>query len=291
MFHFLNSFFIKLAFMLALAFFSRIALGQAPQSHVSQPAVVQSHDMVITCHKTSSIIFPAQIKFVDRGTGDIIARKASEVSNVLQLKANRENFPETNLTVITADGILHHFTINYHKDPDRLSLELNELGIVTDQAKQPAILFQQEMTETDLDQCSREIVEADKVTMIKQEREYKIGMFLKGIYIKNNVMFFHFTMNNTSNINYDVDFLRFYIHDREKVKRTASQEVAVKPLYRYGDDKLIPANSKQDVVYALNKFTIPDAKNLVIEMFEQNGGRHLKLGITNRNIVNARLIP
>lgn len=290
MFNFLNSLFIKLAFMLALAFLSRVALGQATQS-VSQPRVVQSHDMIITCHKTSSIIFPAAIKSVDRGSGNIITRKATAVDNVLQLKGKHENFPETNLTVITADGILHHFTINYHKDPDRLSLELNELGIVTDEAKQPPIMFQQELTESDFEQCARDIVEADKVTLIKQERQFKVGMFLKGIYIRDNVMFFHFTMNNTSNINYDVDFLRFYVHDRERVKRTASQEIAVKPLYVYGNDKLIAANSKQDVVYALNKFTIPDAKNLIIEMFEQNGGRHLKLGITNRNIVNARLIP
>lgn len=135
------------------------------------------------------------------------------------------------------------------------------------------------------------IVEADKVSILKREHSYKIGMYLKGIYIRENIMFFHFTLNNKSNINYDVDLLRFFIRDREQLKRTASQEITLLPIYRHGNDKLIPANAHQEVIYALNKFTIPDAKHLVIEMFEQNGGRHLSMTVKNRTIVNARPIP
>jgi conjugative transposon TraN protein len=291
MFNFFHTSVFKLILLLACAFFSRIAFGQAPESVEPAYSVVQNHDMVITYNKTSSIVFSSQIKSIDRGSRDILARKAPEVGNVLQLKANRENFPETNLTVITADGVLHNFVLNYVKNPDALCLELNTQGIVTRKEHQSAIVFHSEMTEPDLEQCAADIIEADKVITLKHEREYKIGLFLKGIYIKDNVMFFHFGMNNTSNINYDVDFLRFYIADQEKVKRTASQEIGVKPIYVHGNDKLIPANSNQDVIYALNKFTIPDAKNLVIEMFEKNGGRHLNLSIRNRMIVNARLLP
>ena len=41
----------------------------------------------------------------------------------------------------------------------------------------------------------------------------------------------------------------------------------------------------------LEKFTIPDARHLVIELFEENGGRNLELLIKNRMIVNARPVP
>ncbi|HEX5168676.1 MAG TPA: DUF4138 domain-containing protein [Cyclobacteriaceae bacterium] len=44
------------------------------------------------------------------------------------------------------------------------------------------------------------------------------------------------------------------------------------------------------VVFALDKFTIPGAKRLVIEMFERNDGRNLTLSINSKAIVNARLI-
>jgi hypothetical protein len=41
-------------------------------------------------------------------------------------------------------------------------------------------------------------------------------------------------------------------------------------------------------VYALRKFTIPDDKNLVVEMFEKGGGRQLSFVVTNSDILKAR---
>jgi hypothetical protein len=40
----------------------------------------------------------------------------------------------------------------------------------------------------------------------------------------------------------------------------------------------------------MEKFTIPDAKHFVVEMYEKKGGRNLNLFIKNRTIVNARLL-
>jgi hypothetical protein len=99
-------------------------------------------------------------------------------------------------------------------------------------------------------------------------------------------------VKNRSNIDYDIDFLRFYIRDKKQVKRTASQEVEVKPIYAYGDTKKpVKDQSEIDLVYALEKFTIPNAKHLIIEMFEENGGRNLELLIKNRMIVRAKPVP
>jgi hypothetical protein len=60
----------------------------------------------------------------------------------------------------------------------------------------------------------------------------------------------------------------------------------------HGDTKKpIKGQSEIDLVYALKKFTIPDAKHLAIELFEENGGRNLELLIKNRMIVNAKPGP
>ena len=96
---------------------------------------------------------------------------------------------------------------------------------------------------------------------------------------------------NHSNIDYDVDLFKFYIRDKARIKRTASQEVEVKPIYVYGNDKKIKGKSTTDLVYVLQKFTIPESKYLNIEMFELNGGRNIDLNIKNKTIVNARLLP
>lgn len=239
----------------------------------------------LTFNKTSSLVFQSMITSVDRGSRDILAQKAKGVENVLQLKAARLNFPETNLTVITADGKLHLFTVNYSSHPGSMSFTVAEN--VEDKSK---LIFQTAMTESDLEKVSEQIIGQGRSRTIKGDRKYKISLSLNEIYVKNDIVFYHITIKNKSNISYDVDFLRFFIEDKARIKRTASQEVDVKPIYAFGNDKRIKGKSFSSLVFALEKFTIPDAKQLKIELFEQNGGRNLNLAIGNRTIVNARPI-
>jgi hypothetical protein len=44
------------------------------------------------------------------------------------------------------------------------------------------------------------------------------------------------------------------------------------------------------IVVALQKFTIPDKKMLVVQLMEKNGGRNLSLKINNREMVKAKTI-
>lgn len=264
---------------ISLALFTLQAVGQS----LSDP-----EELEITYNKTTSVVFPSIIKSVDRGSRDILAQKAKGVDNVLQLKAARYGFPQTNLTVITSDGNIHQFKVGFVKEPTSLVLRIDEQQDEVSDA--PKLIFQTDMTETEMENHASKITNAKRSIRFVKESKYKIGLSLRGIYIRENVIFYHFRIDNRSNINYDVDFLRFYIQDKQKVKRTASQEVDIKPIYVFGDAEKIRGQTAEDVVYALEKFTIPDAKRLVIEMFEMNGGRNLSLSIRNKTIVNARLV-
>src|SRR5258707_3186751 len=107
----------------------------------SQPTV-ETHHVEVTYNKTSNIVFPTVIKSVDRGSRDVIVQKAKGVGNVLQLKAGKENFPETNLTVITSDGTLHQFTVNYSDEQASLAIHFNN-------SENPVPLaFETELTDT-----------------------------------------------------------------------------------------------------------------------------------------------
>lgn len=257
-----------------------IEVEAQPDNHVQS--------IEVTFNKTSSLVFPTVIKSVDRGSRDVLAQKAKGVENVLQLKAARPGFTETNLTVITADGRIHHFTVNYSKEPEILMVNVDENDSAIEDSQK--LIFESTMTEFELEKYASQIVKAKRGIRFIGESKHKIALSLNGIYIRDNTIFYHFRIRNSSNINYDIDFLRFYVQDKAKVKRTASQEVDMKPVYVYGDYQQIAANTVQDMVYALEKFTIPDAKRLHIEMFEKNGGRNLELSIRNKTIVNAKLM-
>lgn len=265
-------------------------LNTTAQQGATQEQTIKTYPLEITYSKTSSIIFPSVIKSVDRGSKDLLVQKAAGVGNVLQVKAGRPNFAQTNLTVITADGHLHHFTVDYSTEPSTLTVDVNEAGI-NQSPPSNNLIFQTEMTEADMETHSSRITRAKKNLKFHSTGKYKIQLAAKGIYIKDNVMFFHLSMANKSNIKYDVEFLRFYVRDKSTVKRTASQELNLKPIYIHGNPSPIPGRSTVEVVYAFEKFTIPEAKTLNIELFEKNGGRNLMLSIKNKTIVNAKPAP
>ena len=248
---------------------------------------IRTYPLEITFNKTSSLIFPAIIKSVDRGSKDVLAQKAKGMGNVLQVKAGRMHFPETSLTIITADGLIHQFTVNYAEEPKRLNISLDS----TASRQQGSIMFNNEMTDTEFLNYTKQILNSRKPWRFRKSSKYKVALGLKGIFINNNTLFFHLTGKNTSNINYTIEFLRFYIRDNKRIKRSASQELEIKPFFINQEPEEIKGKSITEWVFAMDKFTIPDAKHLVIEMFENNGGRHLFLLIKNRTLVKARALP
>ncbi len=277
---FMKSYFGKFATALVLSL-TVVSGGTRCQS-------VEVQSIAVTMNKTSSLVFPTVIKSVDRGSRDVLAQKAKGVENVLQVKAARPGFPETNLTVITADGQIHEFAVRYAASPGTLVVQVDgpEGGVVGQ-----GLIFQTDVTESDLQAYASRVAGARKSVRFKARRKFKMKLALHGIYIRDNVIFYHVQIVNRSHIGYDVEYLRFYIKDRTKAKRTASQEVSVVPLYVYGGLGSIAGSSATQVVFALEKFTIPDAKRLTVEMYEKNGGRDLTLRLKNRRIVKARLLP
>lgn len=114
---------------------------------------------------------------------------------------------------------------------------------------------------------------------------------VSGIYIREPVIYYQLRIENDSPIDYDIDLMRFYIRDNKKSRKTALQENELKPLYIAGNTKKVEAYTSSTIVVALDKFTIPDAKHLVVEILERNGGRHLLLKIRNQHILRAVPLP
>ncbi len=117
-----------------------------------------------------------------------------------------------------------------------------------------------------------------------------VSLLLNGLYIHENTLFARLQLKNATNVNYDVEQLRFYIKDKKQGKRTATQELEIIPLMIDGDTATVRGNGKNTWVVAIPKFTIPDGKNLIIEVMEKDGGRHLGLKVKNRKLIKAKTI-
>lgn len=257
------------------------------QSNVEpKVTVIKPYDLPITFYKTTNLVFPYAIKSVDRGSRDILVQKAKGVENILQVKAGKLGFDQTNLTVITADGKLYSYILNYTDTPSVLNIQFTNTIVI-----HPEAFFSNVSINEAQVQADAEIVAKEKATVhgIK-DKSYGMKMEMTALYIKGDVLFCRINVHNRSNINYGIDQLRFYIRDLKKSKRTATQELEIIPLYVKGDTSVIAGQTENVFVYALPKFTIPDKKYFAIELMEKSGGRHLKLTIHNRTIVRAKLL-
>lgn len=241
--------------------------------------------VVITYNKTTSIVFGATIKSVDRGSRDVLAQKATGIENILHLKAARQYFPETNLTVITEDSVLHELTINYSKDPAQRVYHLSSSTI-----NRP-VTFESKLTSYQLQQYYHRILKARPNVLRRRCRQDRMQLDLKTIHVRDNVLFFHLQLSNRSNVSYSIQYARLYVRDKVQARRTASQENTITPLLIKGNTESVASQSREDIIYATDQFTIPSSKRLYIEVYENNGGRNLHLKLKNKRIVRARLLP
>lgn len=242
----------------------------------------------ISCDKTTSLIFPAGIRKFDKGTSSILSEFSEQTGNLLLLKAAKPNFPESNLSVITADGRFFTFTVAYQKDPDQLLYNISEQFSLNESK---VILPEEISAQLSAEIYSKMLLTHPKQTHSVSDESWDVKLALKGIYINGGSIFYQLQLENTSTINYDIDLIRFYIRDTKKQKRSAVQEIELKPLFVAGRIGSVNAQCKDVLVLSFNKFTIPKNKYLAIEVMEKNGGRNLFLKVSNKKIVKASILP
>lgn len=246
----------------------------------------QFKNLQIGYSKTTSIVFPYAIKSIDKGSADVLVQKAKGVENILLVKAAKQHFLQTNLTAVTSDGRLYIFVLTYDEACPDLNVKAeNAIAINKD------ILFSLENeNQKKIEQYSWLALSKKRKVNGLQHSKFQIRLVVNGIFIHQDILYFRIVFENNSNINYDIDQLRFFIRDQKKSKRTASQEIELLPLYVSSMPAVIPDKSEVSVVYAVSKFTIPQKKYLTIQLIEKNGGRQLEVDVKNNDLTDLEVL-
>ena len=214
--------------------------------------MIPPHGLEITYDKTVHIIFPSPVRYVDLGSPNLIAGKADGAENVIRVKATRKHFrSETNMSVITEDGNFYTFNVKYADEPLLLNVEMCDFihdGESVNRPNNAMEIYLQELAE---------------------------------------LLYFHTEVKNATHVPFDVDFVTFKIVDKKIVKRTAMQEQVIYPLRAFNYVTRVDGKKNERTVFALPKFTIPDGKKLVVEMYEKQGGRHQSFEVENEDLVRA----
>lgn len=260
--------------------------------------MIPPYGIEVTYDKTVHIIFPAAIRYVDLGSQNLIAGKADGAENVLRVKATVRDFhAETNISVITDNGSFYTFNVKYADEPLLLNIEMADFIHDGSEVNRPNNALDIYLKE--LGSESPKLVHLIMRSIHKENRRhvkhlgsqsFGVEYLVKGLYTHNGLLYLHTQTRNRSNVPFDVDFITFKIVDRKVAKRTAIQEQIILPVRAYNYATRIAGSKDERTVFAFEKFTIPNDKQLVVELHEKSGGRHQRLIIRNDDIVHARVI-
>lgn len=286
--------YIKNGLLVMIALISLTIHAQVQQPEALGLGAVTPYAIEVTYDKTSHIIFPAGIRYVDLGSDYIVAGKAEDADNVLRVKAATKGFdPETNFSVITEDGNFYGFNACYSDAPGILSYNLIKSQERAERSKAADVRFE-DLGKTPASVTGllmERLYEKDRRTIkdIKSD-SYGITFSLKGIYIHEGKYYFHIQIENETYVPFIVDFIRFKVVDRKVAKRTVVQECAITPLRMYKPLLPVIGNATEKNIFLLDVFTISKGQVLYIEVFEKNGGRGQVLKVKNSDLVRAKPI-
>lgn len=260
--------------------------------------MVPPYGLEVTYDKTTHIIFPSAVRYVDLGSPNLVAGKADGAENVIRVKAVVKNFrDETNMSVITESGSFYTFNVKYADEPLLLNIEMKDFihdGSKVNRPNNALDIYLKELGSESpkLVQLINKSIHKENKRHVKHigSKAFGIQYLLRGIYTHNGLLYFHTQVRNQSNVPFEVDFVTFKIVDKKVMKRTAIQEQIVFPLRAYNYATLVAGNKDERTVFTFDKFTIPADKVLVVELNEKSGGRHQSFTVESEDIVRAKVI-
>jgi conjugative transposon TraN protein len=261
---------------------------------------IRPYSLDVSFDKTTHIIFPSPIIYVDLGSSLILAAKAGGAENVLRVKAAARDFmAETNLSVITAEGSFYSFNVKYTACPEKLNIEMQQLaargeGETCRPPNHTAAIYLKGWEGESPARVSficRSIHKENR-RQIRHIESHSFGIRyrLKSIHSHGKLLYVHTEIRNRTNVDFDVDFIRIKIIDKKLAKRTAIQETLIQPLSVWNEVRTIEGRRTERTIFAISKMTLPSDKRLLVELFEKNGGRHQSFTIESADLAAARSI-
>ncbi|MEN4761653.1 conjugative transposon protein TraN [Chryseobacterium sp. C39-AII1] len=257
-------------------------------------AKLEPYKMEVTYNKTTHLLFPSPIRYVDLGSENLIANKAEDVANVLRIKSSVRDFDEeTNFSVITEDGKFYNFDVFYSSYPDTLNYDLLKLQRNQEKEYSTDVLFEELKGESSslTELLIKTLYQLPKRT-VKHigSKSFGIQFLLKSLYVHEGKFYFIFQIKNKSNVSFDVDFVTFKITDKKNLKRTVVQDKVLSPLRTYSPNPTVNYQSDGEFLYLMDQFTLLEDQILEIELMEKDGGRHQKIQIENSDLISAQVV-
>lgn len=253
--------------------------GQA-QNQVEGAGQFKENLPVIYVNKDISTHFvsPEKIEYVDISVPDIAGD--IPLPNAVRVKPVKEG--ASGVLTITSERFMVQYLLMYTDDLSKVYSRYNIPYADVKSYLSP----ESDMTRAQLyDYCYRMLLSKKKFYNVSCLK-HGMRVTLNNIYTVDKYFFIDISLLNKTNIQYDIDNIRFFVEDKKMTKATTFQSIEVQPLLVSQQDKSF--KKKWRNIFVFDKFTYPEDKIFVIELAEkQLSGRVIRLEIEYSDLLNA----
>lgn len=252
---------------------------------MAQQTYEELEQLTVNENVTTVITASEPIRFVDISTDHVVGDQP--INNTIRLK------PKEGADVHEDGDIIAIVTVVTERYRSQYALiyttRLTEA--VTDKQIQPEerIPFHNPsvtMSTEDMTQFARKIWNSPARIRNVATKQHRMTMRLNNIYSVGEYFFLDFSIENRTNIRFDIDEIRVKLCDKKQSKATNVQMIELTPAMILDESKRFSKGYRNVIV--LKKLTFPNDKILSIEISEkQISGRNITLNIDYEDVLYA----
>ena len=232
---------------------------------------------------TTVITATEPIRFVDISTDKVVGDQP--ISNTIRLKPKEAGHADGDVLAIVTI-VTERYRVQYALIyTTRLQEAVTDKEVQMEEQQpfhNPAVSLSTE----DMYRFARQIWTSPARYRDVSNRKHRMTMRLNNIYAVGEYFFIDFSVENRTDIRFDIDEIRVKLADKKVSKATNSQIIELKPEMMLEKTKSFLHGYRN--VMVVRKMTFPNDKVLTIEMSEkQISGRTISVNIDYEDVLNA----
>lgn len=249
----------------------------------AQTTYMEMEQLTVNDHVTTVITASEPIRFVDISTDKVVGDQP--ISNTIRLKPKDSVYADGEVLAIVTIVTERYRTQYALLYTTRMQEAVTDKEIQQSERNaynNPAV----SLSTADMTSYARQIwLSAAKCRGVATKK-HRMVMRLNNIYSVGEYFFIDFSVENKTNIRFDIDELRIKLSDKRLGKATNTQIVELTPALVLDDAKSFKFGYRNVIV--VKKMTFPNDKVLTIEMSErQISGRTISLNIDYEDVLSA----
>ena len=269
-----------------IKYFIAIALSVASGFALRAQETIREMELLTVNDQITTVITATEpVRFVDISTDKVAGDQP--LSNTVRLKpkegaeVNQDGDILAVVTIIT-ERYRVQYALVYTTRPHEAVTDKAVLLTETVPYNNPAVSLSTE----DMTRMARRIWTAKAKYRNVGTKKNHLEIRLNNIYTAGEWFFIDFSVENRTNIRFDIDQIRFKVEDKRKSRATNDQSVELSPALLLEQGTTFNRGYRN--VAVLKKLTFPNDKVLTIEMSEkQVSGRTITLEIDYEDVLRA----